>query len=472
MAPARPLWAAALLLLLAGLAQGKVVIEQATRKIDISTFTAREQTRLVLRNDGDEAKASVVLCERSSLLDHAAVLEVAPEGGSAKLPWVPAATLSFWPSDVACREFTLPAPLAAGAKTTLLAVAVFTHVLRLEPAEVAQRDPQRVVYHDGARLMSPYKVESQTTEVHLGRLSEAPTFTEVQPVKRSADTLTYGPYKDTPPFTSEAITVHYENSHPFAHVMELEREIEVSHWGNVYFEERYSLRHAGARVVGEWSRFDVMTRPQEFARAGIPALAAVLPPGARSLYYRDAIGNISSSETRREAERVTVNLQPRYPLFGGWSTKFLFGWSLPLSSVVSKDRKTGRTALVTQIGPSIRDLVVDELTVKVVLPEGASSPVASTDLALAAGPSLETKFTYLDVMGRPVVVLRARNLVSDMAFPLKVEYTYSSLGLLQKPLLLVGAFGLLFAAAIVLNRGGASLAASPSAQAVVEAHAS
>lgn len=53
-----------------------------------------------------------------------------------------------------------------------------------------------------------------------------------------------------------------------------------------------------------------------------------------------------------------------------------------------------------------------------------------------------------------------------------MEYTYSSLGLLQKPLLLVGTFGLLFAAAIVLNRGGASLAASPSAQAVVKAHAS
>lgn len=105
MALARPLWAAALLLLLAGLAQGEVVIEQAARKvgaflliapasepivkgpspllpcipcfqIDISSSTAREQERLVLRNDGAEAKASVVLCERSSLLDQAALLEV------------------------------------------------------------------------------------------------------------------------------------------------------------------------------------------------------------------------------------------------------------------------------------------------------------------------------------------------------------------------------------------------------------
>lgn len=33
----------------------------------------------------------------------------------------------------------------------------------------------------------------------------------------------------------------------------------------------------------------------QFAKAGIPSFVAALPPQARSLYYRDAIGNISSS---------------------------------------------------------------------------------------------------------------------------------------------------------------------------------
>lgn len=50
---------------------------------------------------------------------------------------------------------------------------------------------------------------------------------------------------------------------------------------------------------------------------------------------------LARAETRRSAERVTVNLQPRYPLFGGWSTKFLFGWSLPLGKAVSKVRPGG-----------------------------------------------------------------------------------------------------------------------------------
>lgn len=34
--------------------------------------------------------------------------------------------------------------------------------------------------------------------------------------------------------------MHYENNAPFA-AAEIEREIEISHWGNVYVEERYHV---------------------------------------------------------------------------------------------------------------------------------------------------------------------------------------------------------------------------------------
>ncbi len=35
--------------------------------------------------------------------------------------------------------------------------------------------------------------------------------------------------------------LHFEHAQPFATVTELVREIEVSHWGNVYFEEHYTV---------------------------------------------------------------------------------------------------------------------------------------------------------------------------------------------------------------------------------------
>ncbi len=57
-------------------------------------------------------------------------------------------------------------------------------------------------------------------------------------------------------------------------------------------------------------------------------------------------------------------LAPRYPIFGGWSAKFTFGWSMPLEVVVA--RQAGSTySISTLLGPAVTSLVVDELVVKV-----------------------------------------------------------------------------------------------------------
>jgi hypothetical protein len=116
-------------------------------------------------------------------------------------------------------------------------------------------------------------------------------------------------------------------------------------------------------------------------------------------------------------------------------------------------------------GPSIHGVVVDRLTVRLVLPEGASGVEVSSVLPLDAPPAIGTKLTYLDVLGRPVVELRASNVVDETNLLFRVEYTYSSLGLLQKPLLLVAAFGALFAAATALSRFGSTAKGDATAQA-------
>lgn len=449
-------------------ARAQLVIEDVQRRIDLTSFRAGFQTKLTVRNGGQTAAESVLLCFPNGLLDHAAVIETG-DGGT-KLKWAVALPPADAPAGVGCRAFQLAAPLGPGAKVSLQSEGLFTHVLQPKPAKIKQNEPQRVVYQDSAVLVSPYAVEQQSTEIVLGTSNTA-SFTAVPPSKQSGSVVQYGPYQSTAPFTLQPISVLYENSSPFAHVPELEREIEISHWGQVYFEERYTLRHAGAQVVGEWSRYDVMTKPAEFARAAILGLSATLPPTAHSLYYRDAIGNISSSEARFGADQVSVQLQPRYPLFGGWLVKFLFGWSLPLQNCVTK-MPTGRMAFVAPLGPAVHGLVVDQLTVRVVLPEGARGAKVEVGLPLEVPPEQGLKYTYLDVMGRPVVVLRISNYVDELNLPLKVEYTYSSLGLLQKPLLLVAVFGAIFAAAIALNRSGAALKGSPSTQAVGKQHAS
>ena len=73
-------------------------------------------------------------------------------------------------------------------------------------------------------------------------------YTELPPTSKSGSSLSYGPYTDVGPFQAHELRVHYENNSPFAEITALTREVEVSHWGNVYVEEKYTLKHGGARL--------------------------------------------------------------------------------------------------------------------------------------------------------------------------------------------------------------------------------
>ena len=79
-------------------------------------------------------------------------------------------------------------------------------------------------------------------------------FTLEDPVTKSGATLTYGPYKNIPPSTTEdflnekqkRITVHYAYDWPVLEVTKLTRSAEISHWGaNLNVEDNIVLHNAG-----------------------------------------------------------------------------------------------------------------------------------------------------------------------------------------------------------------------------------
>jgi len=82
------------------------------------------------------------------------------------------------------------------------------------------------------------------------------------------------------------------------------------------------MRASGPRArQGEWSRLEYQADPRQHGIASFRQLAAVLPRGARSLYFRDEIGNVSTSHVRHFRDKLEVALLPRFPLFGGWSVR-------------------------------------------------------------------------------------------------------------------------------------------------------
>lgn len=62
---------------------------------------------------------------------------------------------------------------------------------------------------------------------------------------------------------------------------------------------------------------------------------------------------------------VQAEIRPRFPLYGGWKTEFTFGYSLPLSAIMTKAK--GQVQLEALFGTPFDHVVVDDLTVKVSL---------------------------------------------------------------------------------------------------------
>ncbi|QCE07937.1 oligosaccharyltransferase complex subunit alpha [Vigna unguiculata] len=280
---------------------------------------------------------------------------------------------------------------------------------------------------------------------HKGVFSRVESFTVVDPTKRAGTELKYGPYENHPPYSYSPVLVHFENNNPFAVVEELEREIEISHWGSIQVTERYSLVHAGAQHKGVFSRVEYQTRPAGTGVSSFKHLLAKLPPRVHSVYYRDGIGNISSSHLRTDSRKSELEIEPRYPLFGGWKATFVIGYGLPLQDFLFES-PDGRRYLNFTFGCPLVETVVDKLIVKVVLPEGSKDPTA--EIPFEVKQHLEIKYSYLDVVGRTVVVLEKRNVVPEHNIRLQVYYGFNPIFMLAEPLMLVSAFFLLFVASV------------------------
>ena len=79
-------------------------------------------------------------------------------------------------------------------------------------------------------------------------------------------------------------------------------------------------------LKGAFSRYDYQ---RTAAPSSIKSFKAVLPAAASDVYYRDEIGNISTSNLWSQEDSVELELRPRFPLFGGWQTRFYMGYNVP-----------------------------------------------------------------------------------------------------------------------------------------------
>ena len=183
-----------------------------------------------------------------------------------------------------------------------------------------------------------------------------------------------------------------------------------------------------------------------------------LKPGSVDPYFTDEIGNVSTSRYRpNDIRDASLDIQPRYPVFGGWKYSFRIGWNNNLSDFLRK--LGGENVHILRVpfieGPKIKEGVFYEhAQIRIILPEGAEN--VRWNLVGGVGVpdctyEISRHKTFMDTTGRTALTLNARSLIDEAReISLVVRYDYSFSAAFRKPLsIFVGTFVIFLTAWLV-----------------------
>ncbi|RAQ50121.1 oligosaccharyl transferase subunit (alpha) [Aspergillus flavus] len=441
------------------------------RNTNLEKGYARETVNVVVENVDKEPQSTYYLAFPSEVFDKVGGLEVRDRKAPEKGPFDVDVLSVDSPSDTKYFAIDLPEPLAPKSQVTLGISYYLLSSLSPRPAAINQADKQYLTYSFSAYIHSAYPTVTQKTKLKLPS-TNVPDYTTTSGLKPGSDperqgtTYTYGPYDTTEvtPGTAYPITIRYEFTKPVITASLLERDLEVSHWGgNLATEERYWLRNNGSNLVNQFSRVEwTLSNFQQLPSSAIRELKYPLKPGSVDPYFIDDIGNVSTSRYRpgKPPKRdASLELRPRYPVFGGWNYSFRIGWNNELSTFLR--RVAGADSYVLKVpfieGPKVPEGVqYEKVVVRVILPEGARNVRYETiETASNNGlpPADQIKShvsphkTFMDTLGRTALTLTVENL-SDEArdSQLVVTYDYSFWDGMRKPVTITTGLLTVFAA--------------------------
>lgn len=344
----------------------------------------------------------------------------------------------------------------------------FLSSLRPLPSRIEQQENQFLVYTFSAYCPSSYVTSKQKTEVKFGT-ANIPEYTiipggkgEPESPQKQGTKFTYGPFGEVPAGALEPVRVRYEFTKPLIHISRLERDIEVSHWGgNIAFEERYTMHNRAANLTKQFSR--LQWAQQQYYNPPTTAIRELKFPlkvGSLTPYFTDVIGNVSTSRFRSNKREASLEIKPRYPIFGGWNYPFRIGWDADLKNFLRK--LNGGDSYVLKVpfleGPKQPEgLEYEHIELRIILPEGAeyaSLPPPPINHPHTNTPSRNVKYsttmphissslglhkTFMDTLGRTTLTLHAHNIVDDLRDrDVIVTYDYPFLAGLRKPLVIFG----------------------------------
>merc|ERR1712141_466115 len=425
-----------------------VIVDSVDRSIDIASQLVKINTKLTLTNNGKGAISGFHYG-----LEEAAKAKLAFIGatvGSSEKTYLRTSSVQIKdsPAGAGFYRIELKKPLSPKDSVTVEVETILAKALELFPKELVQKEKQLVLFKGNHYVFLPYKTKTQTTKVTLSGTA-IESYSKLKPVSVSDAVITYGPYANVEPLSFDEMSVHYENNSPFLVVSHMERVVELSMWGNIAIEETIEARHNGAALKGSFSRYEFQR--ENSGVAAIKSFKTFLPASANGVYYRDDIGNISTSAMRVLDDAVELDLRPRFPLFGGWKTHYVMGYNVPSYEYLynSGDNFVLSMRLLDHV---FDDMLVEDFTLKVILPEGSNVGKFDAPYPTKRLPD-GLHYTYLDTKGRPVVTVKnVGDLTEKHIMDFELAFKFSKFSMIMEPLMLIVAFLIFFFFAFIYVR--------------------
>jgi len=425
-----------------------IVVDNIERSINLESQLVKINSKVTLTNNGKGATKGFHYAVEESMAPHVSYIGATVGSSEKTYLRVNEVQVKDSPAGAILYRVELKKALSSSESVTVSVDMVLGKALELYPEEIIQREKQLVLLRGNHYAYLPYKCKTQTTTIQLPS-DKVEDYSKLKPVSKSESKITYGPYSNQEPYALDEMTVHYENNHPFLVVTKMERVVELSMWGNIAIEETIDVRHNGAALKGSFSRYEFQR--ENSGIAAVKNFKTFLPASARDVYYRDDIGNISTSAMKVKDDYVELDLRPRFPLFGGWKTHYVLGYNVPSYEYLYN---TGDDFVLSMrlIDHVFDDMLVEEFTLKIILPEG--SDVGKFH---APYPTKRLKdglhFTYLDYSGRPVITVESKGeLTEKHIMDFQLEFKFSKLKMMCEPLMLIIAFFIFFMFAFIYVR--------------------
>ncbi|KAJ3642454.1 hypothetical protein Zmor_025242 [Zophobas morio] len=306
------------------------------------------------------------------------------------------------------------------------------YVRKIQPAQKNrhENEDQVMKFENQARFFSSYYTKFSKVEYLLR--NESLIETSLVPSFRTNTSLVYIFY-NTVRFDSSLIEIVFVNNNAFLTITNLERTIDINHFGKIIIEDEVIVRNIGARLVGPYSPSALA--PLSDQKGASNWLYTHLPASAENVQFYDVLGNSSATKIYHFLNYMTLKFRTRYPLFGGWKTSYVLRYEVPLYEYLFT-LDSSFLLQIRAIDYVLDKMAIESVTIRIVLPEGALIKGIVKPEIIDFKNEEVSCLGGLCLFGRPVLVLNGSDLFDDYIVNVNVEYSLKWWYLLRAPLVL------------------------------------